>query len=579
MIKLITHFLKPYRRQCIVIFAVILADVAAALFVPTITADMINLAVDGSPIRQIVYRGSLMLAVSVLSGLCVLLGSWLCARLSADIGRDIRCALYDKSLSFSASDFDKFGTASMITRSLNDVNIIQQGLVNFIQMVLPVPVMCILGIVFTFRINRNMGFLILGVTLLVLLLATLIVRRASVIFEKLQHFLDRMNTVLRENVTGVRVIRAFNKEPHETRRMQKTFEKYAESAIRANRLFAGLDSLAMSAINLCIVAILYLGGNSVGAGTMKIGDITAVTEYSIWILFYIVMAQMIIMLVPRAMICLRRLSEVLSQQPEITDKPGAHILQPKDENVIAGFDHVSFRFPNADENALNDITFQCRRGETTAIIGGTGSGKSTVTRLLLRFHDATSGTVYMHSENICDISQHSLREQISYVPQKAWLFSGTIAENLRYGNPDATDAELYRALEIAQADFVQKLPSGLNTQVAQGGTNFSGGQRQRLSIARALVRKAGLYIFDDSFSALDYKTDAALRHALAGNLKDAAILIIAQRINTIVSADQILVLHDGKAAGIGTHSELLDSCSIYRDIARSQMKEDDLNGL
>lgn len=555
---------------------IVFADVGGSLLIPTITANMINLAVGGSSVGRIVRQGAVMLAVALFSGSLTLVGGWLCAKISADIGRDLRTAVYDKSLLFSASDFERFGTASMITRTLNDINIIQQSMINIVQMVLPVPVMCVMGILFAFRINRDMGWLLLGGTLFVLLAAMVIIRRAAPVFEKLQGFLDRMNVVLRENLTGVRVIRAFHKERHETGRMRNTFEDYAESAIRANRLFAGLDCIATASINICIVAVLYFGGSRVGTGEMEIGDITAVTEYAIWVLFYIMMAQMVILLVPRAMTCVRRISEVLTHEPEITDAAGAAEDEGGDE--VMQFDKVSFCFADADENTLSDVSFRCRRGETTAVIGGTGSGKSTIAKLLMRYHDVTDGQIKLFGRDIRGISQQELRSHIAYVPQKAWLFSGTIEENLRYGSPDASVEELYHALDIAQADFVRRMPGGIRAYVAQGGTNFSGGQRQRISIARALARKADLFVFDDSFSALDFKTDAALRRALAEETKDCAVLIIAQRISTILHADQILVLDDGKIVGMGKHEDLMRTCDVYRDIADSQAKGGGQNG-
>lgn len=568
--KTILSFLKPYRKRLLFISLIMIADVGGSLLVPTITANMINLAVSQADLSDILVQGIWMLGIALLSGGLTLLGSWLCARLSADFGRDLRVALYDKTLSFSTTDFETFGTASMITRTLNDINVLQQSLMNVLQLVLPVPVMCALGIFFSFSIHRDMGFLILGATFLVLAAALLIIRKAARIFELLQSFLDRMNVVLRENLTGVRVIRAFRKETHEIKRMRKSFEDYAISAIQANRLFAGLDCLATVVINLTIVAILYLGGNQIGTGSMKVGDITAVTEYAIWILFYVMMAQMVILLVPRAMTCMRRICAVLNHTPEIKDGTGQSGSGTGPE--IFRFDHVSFRFADADENTLSDLSFSCEKGKTTAIIGGTGSGKSTIAKLLLRFHDVTAGQITLKGTDIRSLPQSELRSAISYIPQRAWLFSGTIEENLRYGNPDATREDLIRALKTAQADFVLDLPGGLKSHVSQGGTNFSGGQRQRLSIARALVKTADLYVFDDSFSALDFQTDAALRHALQEEITEAGLLIIAQRISTILHADQILVLNEGQIAGIGRHEELMETCPIYRDIAHSQMK-------
>lgn len=574
--KTLFTYLKPYRKHCALILIIALIDVGGSLLVPTITANMINAAISGENIHNIVQQGAIMLIIALLSGGLTLLGSWLCARLSANLGRDLRNAVYDKSLAFSAADFETFGTASMITRTLNDINIIQQAFVSFVQMILPVPIICVLGILLSFSINRTMGILLLVGTLFVLIAALLIMAKASPIFDKLQRFLDRMNVVLRENLTGVRVIRAFNKEKYETGRMKKTFESYASASIQANYLFAGLDCLATVVINLIIVAILYFGGNAVGVNQMEIGDITAVSEYAIWILMYIMMAQMTILMLPRAMTCMRRISDVLNHQPEIID--GTEALKPGSDNTVVAFEDVSFVFSDADEETLSHLSFACRRGETTAVIGGTGSGKSTITKLLLRYHDVTQGRISLNGQDVRTLPQKQVRNAIAYVPQKAWLFSGTIAENLRYGNAEASEEDLCHALHVAQSDFVLDLPEGLNAPVAQGGTNFSGGQKQRLSIARALAKKADLYVFDDSFSALDFKTDAALRHALAKEVKDSAVLIIAQRISTILHADQIIVLNDGEIVGMGTHEALMKSCPVYLDIVNSQMKGGGQNG-
>ncbi|MDO4265010.1 MAG: ABC transporter ATP-binding protein [Eubacteriales bacterium] len=579
--KLILRFIKPYKLLCIFTLLVMVLDVAGGILIPTVTANMINAGIGGGDMEYLLRSGLLMLLIAVVTSSGGLLGSWLSASLSAKIGRDMRNALYDKSLLFSAYDFEQFGTGSMITRTLNDVNMVQQGIVWFIQMVLPVPAVCIMGIAMAFSIDRMMGFLLIGVTLLIILLAVFVTRKAAVIFEKLQKFLDRMNVVLRENVTGVRVIRAFNKEKHEEGRMRKSFEDYAEVSIRANRLFAGLESVALLAINLSIVLILWLGGNRIGAGFMEIGDITALTQYAIMILFYIIMAQMVIILIPRAMICVRRISDVLSLTPEIRDgKEAADRTEAQDEwtDEVIRFQNAGFRFADADEDTLGGLDFVCRRGETTAIIGSTGSGKSTIAKLILRFHDVTSGAILLNGSDIRGMTQEKLRSRISYVPQKAWLFSGTIEDNLRHGNEAASEEQMEHALSIAQADFVSKLPDGLHSRVSQGGTNFSGGQKQRLSIARALIKKADLYIFDDSFSALDFKTDAALRKSLAGEVRDAAVLIIAQRVSTIINAEQIIVLEEGRIVGTGDHKSLMESCSVYQDIAKSQMKGGTLNG-
>lgn len=577
--KILMRFIRPYRGLAAAALLFVFLDVAGALVIPTITADLINVGVSTGNMDYIYEKGILMMAVTVLAGGCALFGSLLSARLSALLGRDMRDALYEKTLTFSIHDFEQFGTGSMITRTLNDVAVIQQSAVWCITMVLPVPALSLMGIVMAVWIDPAMGAILAAAVVLVILLALFISRKAASIFEMLQHYLDRMNVVLRENITGVRVIRAFNKEGHEKKRMKKSFEDYAEAAIKTNQLFAALDSFSFFAINILIVAILWIGGNRIGAGSMEIGDITALTEYTILILYYLMMAQMVIILLPRARVCLGRLAEVLTCEPEVKD--GEKAAEEKDrtqqrdglgEEGAFCFKNVSFRFADADEDTLRNLNFVCRRGETTAVIGGTGSGKSTIARLLLRFYDVTDGSILADGTDVRHMSQRELRSRIAYIPQKAWLFSGTIADNLRFGKMDATEEEMYHALDVAQAGFVRELEQGLKSHVAQGGTNFSGGQKQRLAIARALMKKADLYIFDDSFSALDFKTDSALRRALKAETGEAAVLIIAQRINTILNAEQIIVLNEGQIAGIGTHESLLRECRVYQEIARSQMK-------
>ena len=570
--KTVLRFMKPYKRLCFFTLLVTVLDVAGGLLIPRLTADMVNIGVAGGSLDYMLEKGGQMILIAFLAGAGALGGNYLCADLSAKLGRDMRNAVYDKSLEFSGEDFQKFGTGSMITRTLNDINVIQQAVVWCIQMVVPVPVVCIMGTSLAFAIDFQMGLLLIGVTVLIIVLALFVTRKASEIFDRLQRFLDRMNVVLRENITGVRVIRAFHKERREEGRMRKTFEDYAESSIQANMLFAGLDVAAFTVINLCIVLILWLGGNRIGRGFMQIGDITALTEYAILILFYIIMAQMVIILLPRARVCIRRMEEVLETVPEIQDAEECADRLEKEGEEILRFENVGFCFSDAEENTLKNISFTCRKGETTAIIGSTGSGKSTIARLILRFHDVSQGRILFRGQDIRSLPQKGLRKEISYVPQKAWLFSGTIKENLAQGKETAGEEEMFHALKIAQADFVKNLPQGLETKVAQGGTNFSGGQKQRLCIARALMKKTGLYVFDDSFSALDFKTDKALREALKEETKEAAVLIIAQRISTILHASQIVVLDEGRIADVGDHEYLMEHCSVYRDIARSQMK-------
>ena len=399
-------------------------------------------------------------------------------------------------------------------------------------------------------------------------------RSASPLFRRLQKLLDRMSTVLLENITGVRVVRAFNNEEREVGRMTSAFSDHAGTSIKANRLFANLDGLSFFCINFFVVVVYWLSGGHISAGKLQIGDITAVIEYAMLVLFFLMLAQMVILTLPRALECCERVRLVLDHSPEIVDLVDADPEEDTSCRDVLAFRDVSFRFKDAEEDTLGHLDFTCRRGETTAIIGGTGSGKSTVASLILRSHDVTGGSIQLNGRDIRDMTQRYLRDHLGYVQQKAWLFSGTIMDDLRYSRPKASREELMHAADVAQAgDFIRSLPEGLGSHVAQGGANFSGGQKQRLSIARALVKKPELYIFDDSFSALDFKTDAALRHALAAETRDAAVLIIAQRVSSIRHADQIVVLHEGRMAGIGTHEELMETCEVYQEIYRSQTKE------
>lgn len=569
--RLLWQTIKPYKALVAATLAALLLDVAGTLYVPTMLAGMINQGVTSGGTDFILGQGLKMLVACCCASGGALLGNYLCARLASYVGRDIRNAVYEASLAFSGSDFEEFGTGSMITRTLNDVNVIQQTVMLATQAMLPVPIICVMGTVLAFRVDAQMGAMMLAVVTVVMIFAVIAVRRAAPIFEKMQGFIDRMSVVLRENIIGVRVIRAFGKERHEEGRMGRVFSDYADAAIKVNWIFAGVDCFSFCLMNIAEVLLMWLGGNRVGAHAMEIGSISAVVEYAMLIMFYIMMAQFVALMVPRAIVCLQRCSEVIHMQPSIVDgRDGVRMDAASD--VVAAFEHASFRFDDADEDALHDIDFACRRGQTTAIIGPTGSGKSTIAKMLLRLHDVTAGSVRFSGVDVRDLAQRDLRERIAYVPQKAWLFSGTVASNLRYGNDCATDAEMRHALDVAQSDFVWGLPEKLEAPVAQGGTNFSGGQRQRLAIARALMKHADLYIFDDSFSALDFKTDAALRRALGPETRDAAVLIIAQRINTILHADQIIVLKDGRIEGKGTHEELMESCEVYREIANSQMK-------
>lgn len=573
--KLILQFLKPHWKLTVLTVLLAVIDVGGSLFIPTLAAHLLNQGTSGVAFEELLTTGLQMGAVSLFSSICAILGGYACATLAARVGKDMRVALYEKSLKLSIYDFRQFGTASITTRTVSDITTIQFALTSFIQMVLPVPLVCIIALALSFQLNSTLGTILLILTALVFILALGIMRSASPLFKKLQKLLDRMTTILLENITGVRVVRAFNNEEREQNRMSDAFSNYAETSIKANRRFANLDGLSYFFINLFVVIVYWLSGGYISLGNLQIGDITAVIQYAMMVMFFLMMAQMVILTMPRALECCERIRAVLEHSPEIRDLVEQDDQKPlPNQDEVLAFRNVSFRFADAEENTLSHLNFSCRRGQTTAIIGGTGSGKSTVASLILRFHDVIGGSILLNGKDIRQMTQHTLRDHLAYVQQKAWLFSGTIASNLRYGNADATDEQLMHAADVAQAgDFIRSLPDGLNPFVAQGGTNFSGGQKQRLSIARALVKKPELYIFDDSFSALDFKTDAALRKALAKETQDAAVLIIAQRVSTIQHADQIVVLNEGQMVGLGKHEELLQTCPVYREIYESQTKE------
>ena len=571
--KLILRFLKPHWKLCAATIVLLTLDVMGGLVIPTLVAEMLNAGTSGAGAEDIVRTGIRMAAVSLAAGACAILGGYACAVLSARIGQEMREALYAKSLKLSIYDFRQFGTASITTRTISDITTIQFALTSTLQMIVPVPIICAIALGLTFGLDVQMGLILLAVVVLILLIAFFIIRGAAPLFRRLQKLLDRMSTILLENLTGVRVVRAFNNEAREESRLITAFANYAATSIKANRRFANLDGLAFFFINFFVVIVYWVSGGRIAAGKFQIGDITAVIEYSILVMFFLMMAQLVILILPRALECCERVRLVLDHSPEITDLTDQAPAESHPAEVLS-FRDVSFRFQDAEEDTLSHLDFVCRRGETTAIIGGTGSGKSTVASLILRFHDVTDGSIQLNGTDIRDMPQEYLRSHLAYVQQKAWLFSGTIAENLRYSRPDATEEELMHAADVAQAgDFIRSLPEGLDAHVAQGGTNFSGGQKQRLSIARALVKRPELYVFDDSFSALDFKTDAALRKALAAETRDAAVLIIAQRVSSIRHADQIVVLHEGQMAGIGTHEELMETCRVYQEIYESQTKE------
>lgn len=468
--NLILRFLKPHRKLCAVTIVLLIVDVAGALFIPTLVAEMLNDGTSGASFDAILRTGAQMAVISLVAGGCAILGGYTCAALSAQVGRDMREAIYAKSLKLSVYDFRQFGTASITTRTISDITTIQMALTSTLQMVIPVPIICVLALALTFGLDARMGLILLAVVAVVLLLAWGIMRSASPLFRKLQKLLDRLSTVLLENITGVRVVRAFNNEAREVDRMTGSFADYAATSIKANRLFANLDGLSFFCINLFVVVVYWLSGGHISSGNLQIGDITAVIEYAMMVLFFLMMAQMVILTLPRALECCERVRLVLDHTPEIVDLVDRDPEEDSSNPEVLAFRDVSFRFKDAEEDTLGHLNFVCRRGETTAIIGGTGSGKSTVASLILRFHDVTDGEIQLNGTDIRDMTQQFLRDHLAYVQQKAWLFSGTIAENLRYSRPDAAEEELMHAADVAQAgDFIRSLPDGLQSHVAQGG--------------------------------------------------------------------------------------------------------------
>lgn len=570
-------YLLPYKGRAAIMLIMLFLQMFGTLYVPTLTADIVNKGIITGDLEQVWHIGSRMMFVAVLIAAVSILETYLSTSVFTGMGRDIRAALVKKSQILTLNEFNRFGSASMITRCTNDIAQIQQGYMAATEMLLPAPVMAVSGLFLAFSKSPALALLIAISMIMIGLITVRIGSKAMRLFAGLQVMLDRIHGILRENLTGIRVIRAFNRQEFEQKRSDKNYEEYAFTAIRVNKIFAVLMPLIMVIMNVCTVLILALGGKHVANGQMEIGDIMALIEYAILILMYLVMGIMVIMIFPRAEVCANRVNEVLNLR---SDRPlTAHSTNKAVEHAPKlEFRNVTFQYQGAEEPVLNRISFTADIGKTTAIIGGTGSGKSTIASLIPRFYDIQSGEILVDGENIAAMSEKSLRNRIGYVPQKSFLFSGTILDNFRHGRKDASLEEIRHAAEIAQiSDFIDSLDKGYETKVSQGGSNFSGGQKQRLSIARALVRKAEVYVFDDSFSALDFKTDAKLRMALKDEVKASAVILVAQRISTIMDAEQIIVLDEGRVAGIGTHKELLANCEVYQQIATSQLSEEELS--
>ena len=567
---LLRTFLRPYRRQVIFVVLLLVAQTVGNLYLPNLNADIIDNGVEKGDIRYIWATGGLMLAIALAVGAVAVVAVYFASRIAMGAGADMRAAVFARVQRFSAQEMNRFGTPSLITRNTNDIQQIQLFLQLGMTLMVIAPIMCVGGVIMAVKEGAELSILlVVAVPVMAVVIGAMLIMVVP-LFRSMQVKIDRINQVLREQITGVRVIRAFVRGPAEAERFGAANADLTATTLRVNRIFAlALPSL-MAILNLSSVAVLWFGGRLVSEGSMPIGNLTAFLTYILQILIAVMMAVMIVILVPRAVASAERVEQVLGTEPAITDPP--HPVRPARVTGLVEFRHVTFGYPGGERPVLRDLTFTFAPGQTSAIIGGTGSGKTTLLGLIPRFFDATQGQVLVNGVDVRDQALEQLWGGIGLVPQAAFLFSGTVASTLRFGRPGATDAELWHALEIAQAsDFVAAMPGQLDATIDQGGSNVSGGQRQRLSIARALVKRPGLFLFDDCFSALDAATDARLRAALRTGTRDAAIVIVAQRVSTIMHADRIIVLDEGRIAGIGTHLELMAGCDSYREIVESQL--------
>ncbi|MER7330278.1 MULTISPECIES: ABC transporter ATP-binding protein [unclassified Micromonospora] len=569
LIRLLRTHLRPYRRALAAVVLLQFVGTMASLYLPSLNADIIDLGVARGDTGYIVRTGGWMLAVSLVQIVCSVAAVYLGARTATGFGRDVRAAVFGHVNRFSAREVARFGAPSLITRNTNDVQQVQMLVLMSCTMLVAAPIMSVGGVVMALREDLGLSWLMLVSVPVLAVALWLVIRRMVPGFRLMQTRIDTINRVLREQITGIRVVRAFVREPYETERFATANADLTATALRTGRLMALIFPVVMLVLNVSSVAVLWFGAQRVDAGAIQVGALTAFLQYLMQILMAVMMATFMLMMVPRAAVCAERIVEVLDTDSSVV--PAARPVTEVSARGELELRGVSFRYPGAAAPVLRDVSFRVTPGTTTAVIGSTGAGKTTLLSLVPRLVDVTAGAVLVDGVDVRDLAPDELWHRIGLVPQKPYLFTGTVASNLRYGTPDATDAELWEALEIAQArDFVESMPDQLASPIAQGGTNVSGGQRQRLAIARALVRRPEIYLFDDSFSALDLGTDARLRAALRPVTADAAVVVVAQRVSTIVEADQIIVLEDGGVVGMGRHDELLDTCPTYAEIVASQ---------
>ena len=574
MIKLF-RFLKPYKLQVVSVLVVFLLQSLAELYLPTLMSDIVDTGIVKGDIGYIMRIGGFMLLVALGSGLCTMIASFLSAKVATGFGKNLRTKVFSQVGSYSLHEFDKIGTASLITRTTNDITQVQQVLIMIMRMMVAAPMMCIGGIIMA--VSKDAKLSLVFVVVIPILAATIyiVAMKGVPLFKAMQVKLDKLNLVLRENLTGIKVIRAFNRIDNEKMRFKEANSDLTDTAIKVNKIMALLLPLMLVVINFTTIAIIWFGGIRVDRGDMHIGDMMAFIQYAMLIMFSLVMVSLMFVMIPRAEASAVRINEVLGTVPEIED--AVEVKTAGSQRGFLEFRNVSFSYPGAEQPAISNVSFSVSPGEVTAIIGGTGSGKSTLINLIPRFYDVDNGSILVDGVDIREMTQVCLRAKIGFVPQAAVLFTGTVADNIRFGKQDATDEEVKRAAETAQAtEFISGMKEGFDSVIAQGGTNVSGGQKQRLSIARALVRRPEIYIFDDSFSALDFKTDARLRAALKRETLEATVIIVAQRVSTVMNADRIIVLEEGQIAGTGNHKELLNTCEVYREIVSSQLSEEEL---
>lgn len=563
--------LKPYAALIACVLVLVFVSTMTDLELPDLMSEIVNTGIVQGDIPYILGRGGIMLLVALLGTGCTILTSYLTAKIGMGFSRDLRQKVFTKVESFSLAEVNEFGTASLITRTTNDINQVQLVVIMMMRMMLSAPLMIVGALIRAVNKDIELSKVIFVVIPIIIITIIIIARFTMPMFKKMQKRIDRLNLVVRENLTGIRVIRVFNKVSQEQERFNEASLEVSRIATIANRLMGALMPLMMLILNLSIIAVIWFGGIRIDSGDLMVGDLMAFIQYLTQIMFSLLMLTMMFVLIPRAQASAVRINEVLEMDPSIVSP--THAKQPQLKGYVE-FKNVSFGYEGAEEYAISNISFLARPGEITAIIGGTGSGKSSILNMIPRFYDAAEGEVLVDGIDVRQMNDEELRSKIGYVPQKAMLFTGTIRDNILYGKEDATDEEICHALDIAQAtDFVSKMKEGIESQISQGGTNVSGGQKQRLSIARAVVRKPEIYLFDDSFSALDFKTDAKLREALREETKNSTVIIVAQRVSTVMDATRILVMDEGRIVGMGTHEELLKTNEIYQQIVESQLKK------